>query len=258
MIRPWTIKITVLGLLLPVLALPHHNPVIYNGKKEVKISGVVTAARFGYPHTRILVNAQNDDGEIEKWTVMAEDPKDAREMGFDEALKSLKAGDEVTFVGWPHRYKRREMRGHEIHFADGTMVTMRTGNYIWTKDLRRIWHLRSGREEFDESMAVISPELSSADRLIAFMDEDEVIARIAFEITQESAHLFGLAQSGVVEFRGVQELMECHIDRLDFTATINLDDVCADKRKRIEDGLEYLSRYNDQLSLYWEQDIESC
>jgi len=254
----WIKAAAVLGLMTPLAGTAHHNPVIYNGKLEVEISGVVTAARFGYPHTRILVDVRNDAGEMEKWTVMAEDPKDAREMGFDVALKNLKAGDEITFIGWPHRYKKREMRGHEIHYTDGTSVTMRTGNYIWTSDLRRIWHLRSGQEKFDEDIQIVSRELSPADRLIAFIDEDEVVARIAFEITQESAQLFGLSRSGIIEFPGVQELMECHIDREDFTATIHLDELGEDEQQKIDSGLDYLTRYNDQLSLYWEQDIESC
>lgn len=62
----WINAAIVVGLITPLVAQPHHNPVIYNGKVEVEISGVVTAARFGYPHTRILVNVENDDGEIEK------------------------------------------------------------------------------------------------------------------------------------------------------------------------------------------------
>lgn len=258
MTRRWIFCATALAIILTVPTLAHHNPVIYDGKQEVKIVGVVKSARFGFPHSRYLIDVENQDGDVERWTVMAEDPGDARELGFDDALKRIKAGDVVTFIGWPHRYKAREIRGHQIHFADGTAVTMRTGNYIWTRDLLRIWYLRIGREEFDPSIETVSTDLSTAHRLIVFIEEDELIPRIAYEITQNSAQLIGLITAGVVEFPGVQELMECHIDKDGFTTTIDLGTVTDEQRQKIENGKEYLSRFNDQLSLYWEQDIESC
>ena len=249
---------TAFAIFLTVPTLAHHNPVIYDGKQEVKIVGVVKSARFGFPHSRYLIDVENQDGDMERWTVMAEDPGDARELGFDDALKRIKAGDVVTFIGWPHRYKAREIRGHQIHFEDGTAVTMRTGNYIWTKELLRIWYLRIGREEFDPSIQTVSTKLSTADRLIVFIEEDELIPRIAYEITQNSAQLFGLIRNGAMEFPGVEELMECHIDRDGFTTTIDLGAVTDEQRQKIDNGQEYLSRFNGQLSLYWEQDIESC
>ena len=245
-------------ILLTTPALAHHSTLIYNGKKEVTISGLVTSARFGYPHSRYLVDVENEDGEVERWTIMAEDPKDAGELGFEDALKGIKAGDVVTFIGWPHRYKDREIRGHQIHFSDGTAVMMRTGNYIWTKDLLRIWHLRSGKVDFDPNMQVVSQELSTADRLIAFIEEDDVISRIAFEITQDSAQMFGLFRNGALEFPGVEELLECHIDQDGFTTTIDVDAISDEQKQKIDAGQEYLSRFNDRLSTYWEMDIESC
>ncbi len=258
MIRRSIFFATSFALFLTVPTQAHHNPVIYDGKQEVKISGVVKSARFGFPHSRYLIDVENREGKVERWTVMAEDPGDAREMGFDEALKRIKAGDEMTIIGWPHRYKAREIRGHQLHFADGTEVIMRTGNYIWTRDLLRIWHLRIGRIEFDPEIQIVSQEYSPANRLIAFIDEDDVTSRIAFEITQNSAQLFGLVTNGVVEFPGVEELMECHIDRDGFTTTIELGTVSDEQRQKIDAGQEYLSKFNGQLSLYWEQDIESC
>jgi len=258
MIRRTIFFAAAFAVLLSVPTQAHHNPVIYDGKQEVKISGVVKSARFGFPHSRYLIDVENRDGEIERWTVMAEDPGDAREMGFDDALKRIKAGDEMTIIGWPHRYKAREIRGYQLHFADGTAVTMRTGNYIWTADLLRIWHLRIGRVDFDPAIQVVNQELPAADRLIAFIEEDDTVSRIAFEINQESAQLFGLVRDGVVEFPGVEELMECHIDRDGFTTTIDLAAVSDEQRLKINAGQEYLSKFNGRLSLYWEQDIESC
>ena len=107
-------------------------------------------------------------------------------------------------------------------------------------------------------MQVVSQELSTASRLIAFIEEDDVISRIAFEITQDSAQMFGLTRNGALEFPGVEELLECHIDQDGFTTTIDYDAISDEQLQKIDEGQEYLSRFNDRLSTYWEMDIESC
>ena len=74
-------RLSVAFLLIPLLAAAHHNPVVYDGKTTVTISGTVTAARYGNPHSQYAIDVTNDDGEIEKWVLMTEDPRDAKRGG---------------------------------------------------------------------------------------------------------------------------------------------------------------------------------
>ena len=41
----------------------HHSVLHYDGKKEVTISGVVTKARFGYPHSIYRIEVTAEDGQ---------------------------------------------------------------------------------------------------------------------------------------------------------------------------------------------------
>ena len=123
---------------LSIPAVAHHSVLHYDGKKIVTISGVVTKARFGYPHSIYRIEVTAEDGSKEEWVLSTEDPRDAKRLGFDEEIKNLKPGDEITVVGWPHQYVERELRGHQLHYPDGRVVIMRTGNYIWPKDILRL------------------------------------------------------------------------------------------------------------------------
>lgn len=251
--------ITILFLLLiPFAITAHHNPIVYNGKKEIKITGTVTNAKFGYPHSRYTLNVKNEQDEIEKWTLITEDPKDAERLGFADAIKSIKKGDEITVIGWPHRFKPREIRGHQLHYPDGSVVMMRRGNYIWTRDIRVISRLRNGEEEFDPDIKALDPSLSPTDRLLAMIKEDKIIQRIAFEIVNNTALLFGFDDVDAIDYPGVEKFMMCHTEREDFTTILNYDKMTEQQGGQIYENQGFVRRYNGLLSRYWEQDIESC
>ena len=116
----------------------HHSVLHYDGKTEVTITGVVTSARFGFPHSVYRLDVTSESGAVEKWVLSTEDPRDAERLGFADELKAIKRGDTVTVVGWPHRFREREIRGHQLHYPDGSVVMMRRGNYIWPRDILRL------------------------------------------------------------------------------------------------------------------------
>ena len=108
---------------LSIPAVAHHSVLHYDGKKIVTISGFVTKARFGYPHSIYRIEVTAEDGSKEEWVLSTEDPRDAKRLGFDEENKNLKPGDEIALAapvcrartprisaalsGWP--------RGHNAH-----------------------------------------------------------------------------------------------------------------------------------------------
>lgn len=251
-------RLSVAFLLFPMLVAAHHNPVVYDGKVTVTISGTVTAARYGYPHSQYAIDVSNADGEIEKWLLMTEDPRDAQRLGFDEAIKAIKAGDPITVVGWPNKIKEREIRGHQLHYADGRVVMMRRGNYIWTDDLKRIWRLGTGRDEFPDGFGPLTESAAPAEQVAAWIEEDDVVTRIAYLVANGDPRLIGLESGDGLEFDGVGALYACHAERESFRLEIDVADLDAAQRTAIEDGESYISRFNSLLSRYWEYEVANC
>ena len=240
------------------LAAAHHSPVIYNGKVTVEITGTVTSARFGFPHSRYLINVSDDEGGTERWTLMTEDPRDAKSLGFDDELKAIKKGDTITVVGWPNKVKPREIRGHQLHYPDGTVVIMRRGNYIWTADLRRIWRLRDGQIEYPAGIASIPADRPASERVAAWIEENDSVARVAREIEDGHAALIGIRRGDGYEFAGVRDDFRCHVDRENFRLEIDSATLTDVERAALRDGGSYIEKYNDLMATYWEYDIESC
>jgi len=249
---------TLVLLLLASYASAHHSVLNYDGKVTVQITGTVTAARFGYPHSIYRINVTNDAGEIEKWVLSTEDPRDAAQLGFADELKAIKRGDEITVIGWPDKFKARTLRGHQLLYPDGTAVMMRRGNYIWPRDLLRLDKFVMNPQNISQYLNDVDAALPAADQVILWMDEDDHIARAAFEVSQDRPRLIGLRQDGSTDFPGVTELLECHTQRDGFTMALDLDRLNDQQKDAVDDGEDYIEDYNAALSRWWEQERKSC
>jgi hypothetical protein len=257
--RSFLTAVVVMSLVVFARPSPaHHSVLNYDGKTEVKISGVVTRARFGFPHSIYRIDVTTEDGSIEEWILSTEDPRDAERLGFADELKAIKAGDPITAVGWPDKFKEREIRGHQLHYPDGTVVMMRRGNYIWPKDILRLDKFVMNPQNIDEYINNVDTKLPVAQQVILWIDEDDHIARAAYEVSQDRARLIGLQSGGTNTYPGVAELLECHTQREEFTMTISIDQLAPDQRSILEENDEYISEYNRVLSRWWEQERESC
>lgn len=236
----------------------HHSVLHYDGKTEVKITGVVTRARFGFPHSVYRLDVMNDEGDVEKWILSTEDPRDAERLGFAEEIKAIKRGDTITVVGWPHKFNEREIRGHQLHYPDGSVVMMRRGNYIWPKDILRLDRLVMNPGNIEDQISAIDSSLPDAEQVALWIDEGDHIARAAYEVSEDRPRLIGISSGKVAEFAGVDELLTCHTERQDFTLTIALAGESNELQEKITDGAEYISEYNRVLSRWWEQERSSC
>jgi len=245
-------------LAIPAVTAAHHSVLNYDGKVEVTITGTVSSARFGYPHSIYRLDVEGEDGSIEKWTLSTEDPRDAERLGFADALRTLKRGDNITFVGWPDKFRARTLRGHQMIYPDGTVVMMRRGNYIWPQDILRMDRMALNPATIPASIAPTDPALPAAQQLAGWISEDDHLARIAREFADGRARLIGLDSGGAIEFPGIDRLLECHTERDGFTMTVSLDGLDAADRATIDGGANYISEYNRVLSRWWEQEQESC
>ena len=247
--------------LLAALARPsaaHHSVLNYDGKVEVTITGVVTSARFGYPHSIYRIDVEADDGSIEKWTLSTEDPRDAARLGFADALKSLRRGDTITVIGWPDKFKSKSLRGHQLVYADGTVVMLRRGNYIWPKDILRMDRMALNPETIPADFPSTDTTGPPAEQVLGWIREDDHLTRIAREFADGHARLIGLVSAAGADFPGVETLLMCHTKRAGFTLLVALDDLDAGQQARLDDGMDYVREYNRVLSRWWEQEQESC
>jgi len=253
------ISVAAALLLAPfTIACAHHSVLNYDGKVEVTVSGTVTSARFSFPHSIYRINVEKDDGSIEKWVLSTEDPRDAERLGFADELKAIKVGDPITVVGWPDKYKENTIRGHELHYPDGTVVMMRRGNYIWPKDMLAMDKMALNPANIPGRIPSTDTSLSSADQVIFWIDEDDLLTRMAREYADGRSKLIGLQSGGAVEFSGIDELLECHTARDGFTLSLNLDELSSTQRAALTAGSDYITDYNRLLSRWWEQEHESC
>jgi len=246
------------AMLVASTATAHHSVLHYDGKTEVKISGVVTKARFGFPHSVYRIDVTTDEGFVEEWTLTTEDPRDAERLGFADEIKAIKVGDPITVVGWPHRFNEREIRGHQLHYPDGHVVMMRRGNYIWPKDILRLDKLVMNPHNIEGQIEDIDASLPDAEQLVLWIDEGDHIARAAYEVTQDRPRLIGISDGGDAKFSGVDELLDCHTKRPDFIMKLSLVDMSSEQQARIKEGAEYISEYNRVLSRWWEQEKSTC
>ena len=249
---------TLVLLLSGAQAVAHHSVLHYDGKTEVVISGVVTAAKFAFPHSVYAIDVENAAGKVERWTLTTEDPRDAARLGFADELKALKAGDRLKIVGWPHRFNEREIRGHQLHYPDGRVVFMRRGNYIWPEEIKRLRRFYQSPETLEGVLQNIEPGASMATTVLQWIEEGDPVARIAYEAVQKRAKLIGVVTEGQTVVSGVHELLRCHVERDDFVAVIDPGELDPDGRTRLESGAVYIAEYNRLLARWWEQDVASC
>ena len=256
--RKAILVIWLIGLFSASVVRAHHSVLNYDGKTEVKISGIVTAARFGFPHSIYKIDVTADDGAVEQWILSTEDPRDAERLGFAEEIRAIKPGDPITVVGWPDRFKKRQIRGHQLHYPDGRIVMMRRGNYIWPKDILRLDRFVMKPDTIEGQVQDIDASLPDVEQVVLWIEEGDHIARAAYEVIQGRPRLIGVEAAAGVEFAGVTELLKCHTQRDDFTMTLTADSIDGPGREKLDAGAEYISEYNRVLSRWWEQERESC
>ena len=108
-------------LLCAGTALAHHafSPV-YDSKRSVTVSGVVTEFRFANPHAMLSLDVKGDSGTVARWTVEFAGQLNLSEVGWTK--DSLKPGEQVSVTGNPTHVVSRQMAFVRIVKADGTVL----------------------------------------------------------------------------------------------------------------------------------------
>jgi hypothetical protein len=110
---------------LPMLVLaaaearPHHafSPV-YDDKRVITVTGVVTEFRLVNPHAMMVMDVTDNAGKVVQWTVEFAGRLNLSEFGW--TADSIKAGEKVTVTGNPTHTGSARMFFRKIVRADGT------------------------------------------------------------------------------------------------------------------------------------------
>ncbi len=74
---------------------------MYDQTREITVSGIVTEFRLTNPHIQILFDVKTDQGTIEHWSSIGDNPVDLRRKGWNR--NTIRPGDRITISGYPGR-----------------------------------------------------------------------------------------------------------------------------------------------------------
>lgn len=111
------IAIGILAGLISGPAIAHHGWNQYDGDQPLTLTGTITEAHYEFPHGTIRLKTAD-----KTWTVVLAPPSRMDNRGLSR--EALKAGVNVTVMGYPHRSVGDELRAERITLG-GTTTELR-------------------------------------------------------------------------------------------------------------------------------------
>ena len=105
-----SVAAAVAALALASTATAHHSPAVFDLRKEVTLTGVITAFRFRNPHLFFHLEVTDGTNLEGEWEVEAQSPRIMTLYGWSAA--SLARGDRVVVLANPP-----QQRGRSWHSA---------------------------------------------------------------------------------------------------------------------------------------------
>lgn len=82
-------------------AIAHHSFAMFDKDVDVKMKGVVSKFTWRNPHVFVIIDAENDKGEVNRYTLEASSPNLLNHSGWNR--KTIKVGDPVNVMYHPLR-----------------------------------------------------------------------------------------------------------------------------------------------------------
>jgi hypothetical protein len=82
-------------------AMAHHGVAGYDMTKTITVHGTVSKFDWSNPHVVVYVDAKNEGGEMQHWTIEFASPVHMVRAGWSKS--SMKAGDDITIDTHPSR-----------------------------------------------------------------------------------------------------------------------------------------------------------
>ena len=94
----------------PMLA--HHSMAIYDQTREVTLTGTVTEFRLTNPHMQLLFDVKSDQGSVEHWSSIGDNPVNLRRKGWNR--NTIKPNDQISITGHPAKDGRPLMTTEKL------------------------------------------------------------------------------------------------------------------------------------------------
>src|SRR3954463_15314502 len=101
-----------------VLTAHHSFAPVYDGSRQITVTGVVTQFRFVNPHAMMLMNVTDQSGKVTPWTVEFAGSLNLSEVGW--TADSIKARERVAVTGNPTHTGSNRIFFRKLVRADGT------------------------------------------------------------------------------------------------------------------------------------------
>jgi len=115
--RRQVLAVAVVGVFMVASPLLAHHTWSVDRARPVTVKGTVTGLNWANPHVEILVDAKDDNGNVEKWIVGGPSPNRLTESGLNKNV--LKPGDNITAVGYRATDGSRLLRTETIALSNG-------------------------------------------------------------------------------------------------------------------------------------------
>jgi hypothetical protein len=102
-------------------AFAHHSfAAEFDAKKPVTLTGTVTKLEWTNPHARFHVSVKDESGAATVWDFELGSPNGLMRHGWTR--NSLKAGDEVTVMGYPAKDGSKLVNARSVTLSDGHKI----------------------------------------------------------------------------------------------------------------------------------------
>ena len=123
--RQWVVAPAAL-LLLAVTApraVGHHSfAAEFDANNPVTLHGTITRMEWINPHSWLHIDVKNADGTTTPWMIEGATPNTLLRRGFTR--EAVKAGTEITIVGYRAKNGANRANGRDLVLADGSRLFM--------------------------------------------------------------------------------------------------------------------------------------
>ena len=117
--KTFSVAVASAGLLAAVSPVWAHHAFAaeYDGKKQVRLEGVVTQMEWINPHTWIHIDVTAPDGTVTSWMIEGGSPNILLRRGFNKG--SLEKGQKIAIDGFQAKDGSNRANGSNITYPDG-------------------------------------------------------------------------------------------------------------------------------------------
>ena len=116
---------TIAILMVATSSFAHHTWAV-DSTRPITVKGTVTRVDWANPHVQIFVDTQDNNGNVEKWTVGGPSPSRMAGTGWDK--NTLKVGDAITAIGQRATDKPNLLKTQKVLLPSGQELIAYGGN----------------------------------------------------------------------------------------------------------------------------------